>query len=305
MNLNHLEYFLVLAQTQHYTKAADILHITQPTLSHAISNLEEELNVPLFQKKGRNSVLTEYGLEFVGYVERSMSLIKEGVNRLEYLKEKKTEVIHIAFLYTLSSDFIPQLIQAFKRVHDSIQIEFSLFESDTTTGESTQELTSGLQTGRFDVIFINRVDSFNKSFEFKPLFKQDYRVICSLDSPLAQLQHVDLGDLQDLPMIQYANRYGTRNEIKDLFSSVGVKPNIIAEIDDEMSISSMVASGLGYSITPMKKIYETLDLKCLPLENPVHERMIYMGYEKNSEKVESVKQFIEFVSNEFKFDYGM
>ena len=64
MNLQHLRYFLTLADLEHYTDAAKQLHITQPTLSHAIATLESEVKVPLFVKKGRNIVLTEAGKDF-------------------------------------------------------------------------------------------------------------------------------------------------------------------------------------------------------------------------------------------------
>ena len=64
MNLYHLRYFSTLAHIEHYTKAADILAITQPSLSYAISTLEEELGVKLFEKNGRNVTLTKYGKVF-------------------------------------------------------------------------------------------------------------------------------------------------------------------------------------------------------------------------------------------------
>ena len=66
MNLYHLRYFVTLAHLEHYTKAAEILSITQPSLSHAISSLEKELGVKLFEKDGRNVVLTKCGQAFLG-----------------------------------------------------------------------------------------------------------------------------------------------------------------------------------------------------------------------------------------------
>ena len=65
MNLYQLRYFTTLAQEEHYTKAALKLHITQPSLTHAIHLLEDELDVALFEKKGRNVVLTKYGKLFL------------------------------------------------------------------------------------------------------------------------------------------------------------------------------------------------------------------------------------------------
>ena len=73
MNLNQLTYFAVTARHQHFTRAAEELFISQPSLSYAISSLEEELGIRLFEKKGRNVVLTKYGRLFLGHVERALA----------------------------------------------------------------------------------------------------------------------------------------------------------------------------------------------------------------------------------------
>ena len=80
MNLSQLQYFKVLAQEEHYTRAAQMLSITQPSLSHAISQLEQELGTRLFEKKGRNVVLTRYGKMFLPYVEESLKVLNEGAH---------------------------------------------------------------------------------------------------------------------------------------------------------------------------------------------------------------------------------
>ena len=67
MNLNQLTYFVTLAQIENYTRAAKRLDITQPSLSHAISNLEKELQVPLFERHGRNVTMTKYGEMFLKF----------------------------------------------------------------------------------------------------------------------------------------------------------------------------------------------------------------------------------------------
>lgn len=85
MNLNHLQYFVKLAHLEHYTKAAKDLDITQPSLSHAISSLEEELGTKLFEKQGRNVSLTKYGKIFLKYVEKSLDYLQEGVDKTKAL----------------------------------------------------------------------------------------------------------------------------------------------------------------------------------------------------------------------------
>ena len=86
MNLNHLYYFRALAKEEHYTRTADMLSITQPSLSHAISCLESELGVKLFEKQGRNAKLTKYGALFLRYVEQSLDMLDEGKRVVTALK---------------------------------------------------------------------------------------------------------------------------------------------------------------------------------------------------------------------------
>ena len=83
MNLSHLRYFVELAHTQHYTRAAERLCITQPSLSHAIAQLEMELGVPLFEKSGRSIALTRFGEQFLVCAEQTLSTLDEGVYTLQ------------------------------------------------------------------------------------------------------------------------------------------------------------------------------------------------------------------------------
>ena len=81
MNLLHLRYFVELAGTQHYTRAAQTLCITQPSLSHAMAQLETELGVPLFEKSGRGVVLTPYGKQFLTCAQQTLLTLDAGSRR--------------------------------------------------------------------------------------------------------------------------------------------------------------------------------------------------------------------------------
>ena len=99
MNLNHLQYFVKLAYLEHYTKAAKDLSITQPSLSHAISSLEEELGTKLFEKQGRNVSLTKYGKTFLKYVEKSLEYLQEGVDKTKALTCATSGLIDLGYIY--------------------------------------------------------------------------------------------------------------------------------------------------------------------------------------------------------------
>ena len=81
MNLNQLHYFAKLAEVEHYTKAAEELSISQPSLSHAVSSLEKEIGTKLFEKQGRGVVLTKYGKIFKEYVDEAIHSLDTGCFR--------------------------------------------------------------------------------------------------------------------------------------------------------------------------------------------------------------------------------
>ena len=104
MNLSYIRYFVELAHVQHYTNAARNLNITQPSLSHAISQLEEELGVMLFEKNGRNTELTAFGREFLACAERSLGTLDAGVESIQ--KEAAGDgVIRLGLIRPLGMEF--------------------------------------------------------------------------------------------------------------------------------------------------------------------------------------------------------
>ena len=105
MNLFHLRYFETLARTEHYSKAAEILSITQPSLSYAISTLESELGIQLFEKRGRNIVLTKYGKAFYSNVKEILASLDNAVRDIKLVANGEGE-INIGFLRTLGTDYV-------------------------------------------------------------------------------------------------------------------------------------------------------------------------------------------------------
>ena len=102
MNLYQLRYFTTLAQEEHYTKAALKLHITQPSLTHAIHLLEDELDVALFEKKGRNVVLTKYGKLFLKEIEPILNRLDDSIENIKQISKGK-ETLNIGFVRRLGT----------------------------------------------------------------------------------------------------------------------------------------------------------------------------------------------------------
>ena len=127
MNLNQLIYFASLAQLQHVTRASEKLNIAQPSLSKAIANLEQELGVDLFEKQGRNVVLTRQGKLYLDYVEKALESLEEGRSALQRMQTELDQRIDIGFVSSLQARMMPQLLADYRKTTGS-QTRFACYE---------------------------------------------------------------------------------------------------------------------------------------------------------------------------------
>ena len=184
MNLYQLRYFSVLAGTQHYGKAAEKLCIAQTSLSHAISQLEQELGVQLFERKGRSSSLTSAGEQFLNYVNKSLAILDNGISAMEHISRGEG-CIRLGFIRPLGTQFIPGLAADFLKTQNSVDICFE-FHTD-----SSQPLLSALREEIYDMVFCTRMDQ-ETSIDFFPVAHQDLVLIVPKGHPLSGLDSVDL-----------------------------------------------------------------------------------------------------------------
>ena len=151
MNLYHLRYFVTLAHLEHYTKAAEILGITQPSLSHAISSLEEELKVRLFEKDGRNIVLTKWGSIFLKDVEDTLNRLDSSVENLQ-MTGSGNGTVDIACIRALGNSYVPTLMRSFLEDHPGKDIRFKLH----SVGGLSSGIIAGLKNKEFDIAFCSK-----------------------------------------------------------------------------------------------------------------------------------------------------
>ena len=179
MNLNQLHYFVTLAHMEHFTKAAEELDITQPSLSHAMTTLEQELGTKLFQKQGRGVSLTKYGQIFLKYAEESLRILDMGVRKTKEMTGQTGGVIDLAYIYTLGSEFVPRLVGDFLRAHEELSIRFHF-----TVG-NTSEILAGLKDEKYDVAFCSMAEK-EPQIEFTPIATERLVLVVPKGHPLSQ-----------------------------------------------------------------------------------------------------------------------
>lgn len=289
MNLFHLRYFVQLAHTQHYTRAAEQLCITQPSLSHAIAQLEKELGVLLFEKTGRNTALTHFGEEFLACAESALSTLDAGVESMQRIARGEG-LIRLGLLRTLGVEFIPRLAADFLAAHPDKDIRFTF-----NTGV-TQHLLDGLASRRFDLVFCSR-PSVDLGLTAIPVEKQDLVLITPRNYPLADRHTVELRETLSYPYVYFAEGSGLRYVVDDLFAQIDGKPRIEYETEEDQVIAGLVGQGFGIAVVPYMDMLLRLDVKILQISYPTWERNFYMVSDDKAFHSPAVREFRQYVLN--------
>lgn len=288
MNLNHLNYFRVLAKVEHYTQAAALLSITQPSLSNAISNLENELGTYLFEKQGRNIKLTKSGIFFLQYVDEALTQLEIGEKKLKNLLDPSKGKVDLAFIYTLGAEFIPNIINNFFKNEKYKNITFTFGQDNTTN------IISGLKEEKYDLGFCSFVEN-EPDIDFFPLIKQELVLIVSENHPLACKDTINLKETEKYPFVYFNKESGIRPIIDNIFSQAGVNPNIICEVEEDTAVAGLVSINYGIAILPNISALKNFNIKTLHIADIKYERYIYMASLKNKYLIPSVKLFKQFI----------
>lgn len=291
MNLNHLYYFRTLAKEEHYTRTAEILSLTQPSLSHAISCLEAELGVKLFEKQGRNAKLTKYGALFLRYVEQSLSMLDEGKRILTEASGLSGGFIDLGYIYTLGSHFIPNMINQYMNRKGENHIKFSFGQG------TTRQVIEELKQGNYDLVFSSFVKN-EEELDFVPVAEEELVLITPKTHPLAKKQEIDLIDTVEYNYIYFTKNSGLRAVIDELFVRIKKQPNVVYEGEEDSSVAGLVAAGFGIAIVPRIPLLDTMDVCILPISSPEIKRYIYLVTKKNKYQTPIVKDFITFIKEE-------
>lgn len=292
MNLQHLRYFVELAQTQHYTRTAEHLCITQPSLSHAMAQLEDELGVPLFEKNGRGVTLTAFGKQFLLCAQRTLGTLDEGVDALQRIS-RGDGLVRLGLLRPLGIDFVPGLAERFLQANRERDIRFT-FHSGVSG-----ELLSGLREQKYDMIF-SSVPLLETGLTVVPVSQQDLVLIVPRDHPLAARQTIDLADTLPFPQVCFEQGTGLRDVIDGLFARIDASPDIAYETREDQVVAGLVAHHFGIAVVPYMDLLQKLDVAILQIVRPSWKRKFCLIYDPKTYETPAARSFRRFVLEQAK-----
>lgn len=290
MTLNQIVYFQTVARCQHFRLAASELNISQPSLSRSISNLEDELGIVLFERKGRTVTLTKYGRIFLEHADRILNDVALAEKQMKRLAGSSGHV-DIAYVFPLAAWYIPHMVRQFLAGGSNEKISFNFHQTNT------YEMVNGLKAENYDVIFGAYVED-EPGIQFVPILKQEMIIITPLGHPLASKENVSLKDLEGYPVIGYDRNSGLGKFTLRTYASYSLQPNIICESPDENAIASLVAEDFGIALIADVDILEHFQLEKLHLADISLQHTVYMGYLRDHYQIPAVRSFISFIKKE-------
>lgn len=251
MELRVLRYFLTVAREGSITKAANFLHVTQPTLSRQLKDLEQDLGKKLFIRRSHSISLTNEGI-----------LLKKRAEEIVYMADKlKTEFSSMK--ETVSGDVYigggeTDAIRHIARIVKELQIRYPNVRYHLYSGNE-EDVTDRLDRGMLDFGILIEPADLSKYNHLNIPAKDLWGVVMKKDSPLAEKATIQAADLVTLPLIcsrQVMNQTYSKNEFADWFGENLDKLNVVTTYNLAYNASIMVEEGIGYAIT-LDKIVNT------------------------------------------------
>ncbi len=286
MNYNHLIYFQKLAKYEHYHKAAEELHITQPSLSNAIHALEKDLGVRLFEKKGRGVRLTKQGSRFLEYVNNAVHELQIGMELLHYEQVSSEGILKLGIVMSVANDRFPGWITDFRK-QTGRKVFFSC------VNDTSDALILELKAGTLDLIICSKVD--DPKIEFTTLFDQQLILLVSRSHRFAKQSTVRIKDLAGENFIAHNRTTALHDILADIFMRNNTHVNIVGEADEDRAVLGMVRAGLGCGVTTYSpEIYGT-DFAAVPIVDSGFDGKICVGRRANTALPNNAKLFFDYL----------
>jgi DNA-binding transcriptional LysR family regulator len=282
MDIYQIRYFLAIVETGGFTKAAERLFVSQPSLSVGIKKLEQELGVTLFERGGRRSVLTPAGQFFLT---KAQSILTDYQDVLRELKTFKTQpVLRLGLLRTMRMSSFARLIGAFRQAYPHVAI-------DLQDGGAV-DLQARLAAGELDLL-ITGLDEIETNGNSLPLFRQRIAVAVADTHPLAGRKSLRLNELDGEPFIDRIH-CRARSIVKQQFAALGLCQNVVYRADNEDWVIALVAAGLG--ITIMSEWQDLIGITYIPIADWTIERTIGLVWRTGQDN-EAVQAFCKFAAS--------
>ncbi len=268
MNLEQLRAFVTVAQLGNFTRAAEHLHLAQPSLSRQISTLEQSLGAELFHRARAGSTLTVAGESLLPLARRMLADAASVRRELDELAGLRRGRVRLGATPTLCVSLVAEVLSVFHAAHPGIELHI--------TESGSRGLLDDLGGGELDLALITTSDAASaERFTVTPLLVEELVVISSSSAPpLTARESIGLGDVAALPQVVFSSTYDLRATTDAAFAAAGLTPHTVIEGAEMDAVLRFVERGIGVAIVPAMVLIERSGLRSVRLSDPTLTRTI-------------------------------
>ncbi|UED74274.1 LysR family transcriptional regulator [Brevibacillus sp. DP1.3A] len=288
MDIRQLQYFVEVVKHKNFTKAAQSLHVSQPSISKMIKALEEELEVVLLDRTERKMDLTDAGEMVYSYATKVLQLMEGMSLSIAELRNVERGRVKLGMMPTVGSFLLPNVIALFKKQYPGIDIEMKEF--------SAKLLEIQMEQGSIDVA-LTVLPADQEKFVAVPLLAEDLVAIVHREHWLAEVDEVSLEQLKDEAFILFTEEYAMHDVVRQACKLSGFEPKVAYMSSLWDFVGEMVATQLGISLIP-RSIVRRLNngqLHTVNISYPVIDWQYALIYRKEGYLSHATKAFISFV----------
>lgn len=286
IELRQLEYFLAVSKELHFTKAAEKLNISQPSLSQQIRALEHEVGIPLFDRIGKKISLTKAGRILLSHGKAIFHEVEQARSAIQDLNGLQHGSLTIGSLLTVVNYLLPPAILDFNKQYPNIEL--------SVLGLRTGEILEKLLQNELD-IGITFLPVQDKEIISIPLYKSELTLVVPTGHQLTERDHVSIAELQNYPLILLPKNFFLTELITSHCQKFNFTPKPILEISTMESLVQMVSRDMGITVLPKPYIdfLQSEHIQSIKIENPTPTIDIGLIYRKDKYMCATTREFIE------------
>ncbi len=286
MELRHLRYFLAVADTRSFTRAAERLHVTQPTLSHQIKQLESMVGTMLFDRSTKEVDLTAAGKLFKPYCERVLKEIESSALAISELEGLMRGTLRMAVFHSFSHSMLPPIMSEFALRYPGVHVITRLVPR--------LDMERELINAELDMA-VAYVAGDNDQIVAEPLFAEELVLVAGSKCPQAGRKSMPMRELATLPLILLTPEFGARQFVDRFFTETGQKPHVVLEMNAiDPILATTRNSGLA-TVLSSGAILDASGLQIVRLTDPAPKRMVGILWRRDGHRSAAALRMAEMV----------
>src|SRR5580704_3760161 len=244
MELRQIRSFLSIAETLHFGRSAELIHLSQPALSLQIRALEEEVGVRLFERNRRRTTLTAAGSAFRDGSAAALSQLEQAIRRARLAASGKLGILRIGFISTAGSVFVADIVRQFRELYPEVEVSLR----NILTAEQVQML----ETGSLDIGFLRLPIGGHSTLDIVAVHREPFVLVLPSSHKLAKRKRVRLREVSGENFVMYERTWapGFHDLMFGILRDAGIVPNVTQTAGEVPTLISLVHSRMGITIAP-------------------------------------------------------